>query len=131
MDYAKTCFAAWLENRGGAGAAEDAAILAQVKFIIERDGQSHFQNIDIPEQYVLNRLGFVKRNEGLPDEYIILPEQFRRELIRGYGEKHGARVLRQAGWLKIEWQNRSKTRRTLPGMGRQEVYVIQIPENED
>lgn len=128
ISYAKICFDRWLEKRGGPGAAEDAAILAQVKLIIERDGQSRFQDIKVDTQYIVNRLGFVDRSENDAIEYIILPEQFKAEFAKGYGEKRVTRVLNDAGWLRKDRSGRAKARRSLPGMGRQECYVIKIKE---
>lgn len=125
--YAKDCFASWLEQRGGAGALEDKAILAQVRAIIERDGQARFQDIGNPDTICINRLGFVRRNEDKPSEYIILPEQFRLEFAKGYSEKQVANVLRDAGWLEVGTEGRNKTRRSLPGLGQQRVYVLCLP----
>lgn len=128
ISYAKICFDRWLEKRGGPGAAEDAAILAQVKLIIERDGQSRFQNIKNDTRYIINRLGFVDSSKKDAIEYIILPEQFKTEFAKGYGENKVSKVLRKAGWLKIGDEGRMKVRRTLPDMGQRRVYAIQIPD---
>jgi hypothetical protein len=43
---AKTCFDAWLEQRGGSGVAEDSAILAQVALFVEQHGASRFQDME-------------------------------------------------------------------------------------
>lgn len=126
--YAKDCFEAWLEKRGGAGAAEDAAILAQVGLIIERDGQSRFEDLDNPNQHVPNMLGYRKNDNNGVCEYIILPQQFKNEFANGFSVNRVANVLDDIGWLCKDRVGRLKSRRTLPRFGRCECYIIKIQE---
>ena len=48
MRAAGACFSAWLEQRGGAGPAEDAAALAQVRGFLEAHGESRFTPLTTP-----------------------------------------------------------------------------------
>ena len=125
-----SCFNDWLAVRGGAGAGEDAAILAQVRLFIEQHGASRFQDMDNPNATCINRVGF-RRATGSGIEYAILPESFKSEVVKGYSERRAARVLTNAGWLCLERPGRFKARRTLPGMGLQDCFVVMLPENED
>lgn len=125
-----SCFNDWLAVRGGAGAGEDAAILSAVRLFIEQHGASRFQDIDNPAATCINRVGF-RRATGSGIEYAILPESFKSEVVKGFSERRAARVLTNAGWLRLERPGRLKTRRTLPGMGRQDCYIVMLPENEE
>lgn len=62
-------------------------------------------------------------------EYLILPESFGAEVVKGYSVRRAARVLADAGWLVIERANRMKSRRTLPDLGRMDCYVLVLPED--
>lgn len=125
-----SCFNDWLAVRGGAGAGEDAAILSAVRLFIEQHGASRFQDMDTPTATCINRVGF-RRATGSGIEYAILPESFKSEVAKGFSERRAARVLTNAGWLRLERPGRLKTRRTLPGMGRQDCYIVMLPENEE
>ena len=126
----KACFDDWLAARGGAGAQEDTAILAAVRLFIEANGASRFQNLDGPDAVCINRVGF-RRSTGTGNEFLVLPESFKSEVVKGYSERRAAKVLLDAGWLRLERGNRLKSRVSLPGMGRQDCYVLSIPEADD
>lgn len=126
-----SCFNDWLTVRGGAGAGEDAAILSAVRLFIEQHGASSFQDMDNPAATCINRVGFRRKDETGTTEWIVLPESFKSEVVKGYSERRAARVLTDAGWLRLERPGRFKARRTLPGMGLQDCYVVMLPENEE
>lgn len=94
---AERCFHDWLAARGGIGASEDAAILAAVRLFIEQHGASRFQDLDRIADTCPNRVGF-RRTRNSMTEYLILPESFRAEVVKGYAETRAVRVLREAGW---------------------------------
>lgn len=79
----KVCFDAWLSLRGGAGAAEDAAMLEQVTLFIEQHGASRFQDIDNPTATCINRVGFRRKTDTVT-EFYILPESFKAEVCKGH-----------------------------------------------
>ena len=126
-----SCFNDWLAVRGGAGAGEDTAILSAVRLFIEQHGASRFQDMDNPAAICINRVGFRRKDESGTTEWIVLPESFKSEVLKGYSERRAAKVLTNAGWLCLERPGRLKTRRTLPGMGRQDCYIVMLPEDEE
>lgn len=123
------CFRDWLAQRGGIGASEDAAILATVRLFIEQHGMSRFQDMDRCVDTCVNRVGFRQETHGVT-EYIILPESFRTEVVRGYSPRRAGTVLRNAGWLRMS-DGKSTTKRELPGLGRIRVYVMVLPDEPD
>lgn len=125
----ETCFRDWLAVRGGIGASEDAAILSTVRLFIEQHGMSRFQDMDRCVDTCVNRVGFRRETHGTT-EYIILPESFRTEVIRGYSPRRAGTVLRNAGWLRLS-DGKSTTKRELPGLGRIRVYVLVLPNEPD
>lgn len=124
------CFGDWLTTRGGIGASEDAAILAAVRLFIEQHGASRFQDLDSSISTCVNRVGF-RRTRNSMTEYLLLPESFRAEVIKGYEERRAVRVLREAGWLRTTAKNRLKSQERLPGLGRMRVYIVCLPDEQD
>ena len=129
LNCIEICFRDWLTARGGTGASEDTAILSTVRLFIERHGASRFQDLDTQMSTCINRVGFQRTRNGTT-EYLILPESFKSEVVSGYSERRAIKVLSEAHWLQTERQGRFKSRRTLPGMGRQECYVLVLPQEE-
>lgn len=120
------CFRSWLEERGGAGASEDAAILAQVRLFIEQHGASRFQDMDTEQANCINRVGF-RRKAGDMTEYLILPESFRAEVVRGFSPRRAAAVLRKEGWLHCS-DTKNSVVRELAGLGKRRVYAVTFPD---
>ncbi len=127
---AERCFHDWLAARGGIGASEDAAILTAVRLFIEQHGASRFQDLDRIADTCPNRVGF-RRTRNSMTEYLILPESFRAEVVKGYAETRAVRVLREAGWLRTPDKNRLKAQERLPGLGRVRVYIVRLPDDAD
>jgi len=128
----RVCFGAWLENRGGVGSSEDAAILSAVRLFIEQHGASRFQEVELPGATCINRVGFRRRGEDGTTEYLILPEAFSSEVTKGYSPKRAAEVLRVSGWLRVEREgNKNSIRQTLPGLGRVRVYAVTLPDDAE
>uniref|UniRef100_UPI0013EA88D7 DUF927 domain-containing protein n=1 Tax=Desulfovibrio sp. ZJ369 TaxID=2709793 RepID=UPI0013EA88D7 len=126
LGCAERCFQDWLTARGGIGASEDAAILAAVRLFIEQHGASRFQDLDRITDTCINRVGFRREVRGIT-EYIVLPESFRAEIIKGFSPRRAAAVLRNAGWLQLS-DGKNTTKRELPGMGRVRAYVLVLPD---
>lgn len=128
---ARTCFEAWLAQRGGAGAAEDRAILEQVRLFLEQHGQSRFQDVDKPDAVCVNRAGFRQTDEA-GTYFYVLGESFRAEVCKGLNHRRAAAVLLEAGLL-LKGDSQSFTRRPpmpLPGYGRTRCYILHIKEVE-
>ena len=123
---AERCFHDWLTARGGIGASEDAAILAAVRLFIEQHGASRFQDLNTQMSTCVNRVGFRRNVRGVT-EYIVLPESFRAEIIKGFSPRRAAAVLRNVGWLHLS-DDKNTTKRELPGMGRVRAYVLVLPD---
>lgn len=78
----------------------------------------------------VNRVGFRRKGEGGCTEFIILPESFRVEVCKGFSERRAARVLAEAGWLKLSQVGRLKCERRLPDLGKVRAYIVVLPEND-
>jgi uncharacterized protein (DUF927 family) len=108
VQAAYSCFKAWLENRGGAGAHEVRAIISQVKYFMEQHGESRFTPWDAEKgARTVNRAGFKKAidadvigkdgHDGW--EYYVLAETFGKELCAGFDKKLVIQVLREHGYI--------------------------------
>lgn len=138
FNAAGACFAAWLAERGSAGASEDMKAVDQVRGFIEKHGESRFTNIALitplseaegvlAASRTINRVGFKRKAETggqVRWEYLILPEMWKTEVCHGLDAVRAAKAVRDAGYLMTE-EGRDLTRKvSIPGEGRPRVYVI-------
>ena len=121
-------FHAWVEDRGGVGAAEDEQILAAFYEFIEAHGGARFQDLDSTcETIVRDRAGFRRKVPGAT-EYLILPEAFRSVIFRGLNARRAAFVLLENGLLQ-RGDGRNLARKVrLPGLGSNRAYMVRLPD---
>jgi uncharacterized protein (DUF927 family) len=136
LKAAGTCFKVWLDERDGAGPAEDMQALARVRAFIEQHGESRFTDITrslsndqhaFSKGKTFNRAGFKRKITGADGEkweYLFLPETWRGQVCKGLDPAHVASVVHDAGFL-IHGDGRNMARReTIPNEGRFRVYVV-------
>ena len=121
-----SCFNDWLAVRGGAGAGEDAAIVEQVRRILERDGGSRFQPITDKTGRWIDRLGFSETRDNEEMAFYVLPEQFKAEVIKGYSVRTAVVALQKAGVL-LRGPDRVTVKKRVPGLGATWCYELVIP----
>ncbi len=135
---ARVCLNAWMNERGGAGNFEGDAILARLRQVIERFGESRFTRwesaaakIDEHGPRTIDRLGFRKTLEhGLGDAlhttntYYVLPELWRSEIFRGMNINAVNKELLQRGVLEPGGDGKASSSIRLPGLGTQRCYVV-------
>jgi uncharacterized protein (DUF927 family) len=135
---ARVCLNAWMNERGGAGNFEGDAILARLRQVIERFGESRFTRwesaaakIDEHGPRTIDRLGFRKTLEhGLGDSlhttntYYVLPEAWRSEIFRGMNINAVNKELLQRGVLEPGGDGKASSSIRLPGLGTQRCYVV-------
>lgn len=123
-------FKAWIARRGGKGSAEVRNIIAQVRAFLEAHGESRFTAIDADERdrVVINRAGFWRQTLNADGEsvreYLIMPETFKSEVIRGQDLTFATTALIGIGALKRGGDGRDTQKPRLPGVGSKRVYVI-------
>lgn len=129
---ARACFAAWIGSRGTEGAAEPAAMLAQVRLFLAQHGESRLSPWrDADESHkprTINRAGFRKGGDddgGLA--YYIYADVFRTEVCAGFDSKQVARTLAQHGALRLASDGGFTRMERLPNKERARMYVI-LPE---
>ncbi|MET3678352.1 uncharacterized protein (DUF927 family) [Pseudomonas sp. UYEF17] len=143
LDSARVCLNAWLAERGGAGNMEGDAILARLRQVIERFGESRFTRwestaakVDEHGPRTIDRLGFRKSMEhGMGDTshttttYYVLPEAWRSEIFRGMNLNAVNKELLRRRVLEPGKDGKASTSVRLPGLGLQRCYVVvMIPE---
>jgi putative DNA primase/helicase len=135
---ARVCLNAWMNERGGAGNFEGDAILARLRQVIERFGESRFTRwestaakIDEHGPRTIDRLGFRKTLEhGLGDSlhttntYYVLPELWRSEIFRGMNINAVNKELLQRGVLEPGKDGKASSLIRLPGLGTQRCYIV-------
>jgi putative DNA primase/helicase len=156
---AGACFLVWLAARGGAGAAEDAIALAQVRAFLEAHSESRFTPLlpsatgsgpSPPElTRTVNRAGWrrhAKKDEGSSKnnvsdkqdvseqwEFLILPETWKSEVCKGLDGKRVAEILVERMLLLGATARHRAGLVTIPGEGKRRVYIVSgaILEGDD
>lgn len=126
---AQTVFKKWLDGRGGTGQTDAQNVIRQVRSFIEKHGASRFQNVGNPDEKVIDRAGFVLKNDAHEvTDFLILTEAFKSEVVRGFNWKFAARVLMDAGYLE-DAENKSKY--ISKGFGNMRVFTLSPKILED
>ncbi len=119
---ARTCFAAWLENRGGAGAQEECTALAQVAQFFELHGESRFSSMDGSDgPRTINRAGFKRVTAGRT-EYFVLPQVFKAEVCNGLDARYVARLCVERGLIEPRSNGQPSSPHRLPELGTVTCY---------
>ena len=126
LTASKACFSAWLTAFGGSGNREERELLAQVRAFIEAHGASRFEPAGGTDHVmpIRDRAGFVRADGTGGQQFLILPEQFRRELCKGYDPTWAARVLAENDCLLTQ-ADRFTCMERIPALGgSRRVYVL-------
>lgn len=129
-------FRDWLATRGGAGSAEVAAMLAQVRRFIELHGESRFTDWfrakDDHAPKTMNRAGF-RKLDATADQttYYVTDEAFRSELAAGFDHRAVARAIANAGILHRDPKGHDMRVERLPGMGPKRCYVLRFDGDDE
>ena len=132
---AAAMLAAWMLRRpGGAGSAEAAAMLEQVRRVLlaheaarfttlVKDNEGRWYEL-APERPVVNRLGWIKR-EGERVEWLIAAEAWRGEVCgpAGLDPTATARCLAERGFLRRDGRHLT-VNGSIPGHGKMRCYHI-------
>lgn len=148
---ARTCFATWLEGRGGSGNVEHVSILRQVSAFFQAHGNARFtpwhRANDSHAPSTINRVGLRKMIAGdgteinshtdhhkafgeavhptesdmIEQEYYVLPELYRNEICKGFDHRTVSKLLIKHGMLKPGKNSATRTER-LPGIGQISCY---------
>ncbi len=125
LNAAKIVFLQWMNGREGKGQSDAENAVRQVRAFLEKSGASAFQNVAYADEKIINRAGFIKRDEVTKQtEYLILPEAFRRDVCKGLDYRFAAKVLTERGYLDADKGSPSKVIYLSKELGRQRVYVI-------
>lgn len=119
---ASRCFADWLADRGGTGAAEIDSAISHLRATLERDGASRFQRSGSSE-VVHQRLGFIRETHD--DTEYMIPHESWKALMVGRDARRIARELADRGILKRDSEGRPDPKERVPGhKNSQRVYVV-------
>ncbi len=123
MQAIKTCFDAWINQRGGMGSNEETAILAQVQYFFERYGNSRFIT-DNPEDKTPHDMAGFRQD----DDYFVLPQVFNNQICEGYNSKTVIEVCLKNGLLIPAPSGKNVTLKRIHGLGVKRVYNFNISE---
>lgn len=138
LHSARVCLDAWLAERGGAGNLEGDAIVARLRGMVERYGESRFTRwdsiaakTDDHAPRTADRLGFRRTmDHGIGDSlytsvtYYFLGTTWRDEVFKGMNLRNVNRELVARGILEPSGDGKAAQSVTLPGMPKGRVYVV-------
>lgn len=126
-DAAKTCFDAWLANRGTDQALEPKTIMEQVRLYLEQHGDSRFtkwEDQGLDDRVTINRAGYKRITNG-ETKYIVFRETFKTEVCKGLDPKSVSGILVDQGWLETDKIGNPTKPVNLPGTSRStRCYVL-------
>ncbi len=122
---AAACFRAWLERRGSAGDHDIEVGIRQVIAFIEAHGSSRFEPAwqDCAER-VINRAGFRRRDDNKHWEYMVLPEQWRSEVAKGFDPRALAGAMIERGLIIPASDGKAAKPVKVPYHGTVRLYVL-------
>lgn len=127
---ALACFRAWLDNRGGAGAAEIDHGIAAVRSFLELHGESRFaaknpKGEGDRERVTVNRAGFWDdEGEHGTRRYFVLPQAWKGEVCKGFDAQAVAKAMAERGMLERDSTGHLQQKPRLPGLGPTRCYVV-------
>ena len=124
----------WLAGRGGAGASEDGAAIAQVRAFLELHGSSRFEMIRETTEgqevlgdghrAVISRAGFFRMDHAVKQRvFYVMPEAW-KEICAGIDPKRTARLLADRGMLRRDSAGGNSCPVNVPTIGKMRVYVV-------
>ena len=122
---AARCFADWLLGFGGIGNHEERAIIQQVQAFIEAHGSSRFESMTADRERINNRVGYIRQVGNDAREYLIFPEQFKREVCKGFDYRQVSKVLTAHNIITPDADGKAtRPTRTPDGNKLVRLYVI-------
>lgn len=118
---ARTCFDAWMLERGGDVASEQLRALNQVKEIIQRYGESKFQLANCPGlsgERISDRYGFRTQDNNDGTEYWIFPEVYNSVLCNGFDQREVTKALIERNFLILDSGGKSSVSKKFSDMNK-------------
>ena len=120
MGAAGRCFQDFIAARGGTGAAEVSAGLAQVRQFFQAHGSSRFETWGetAGESKVINRAGFRRKDEQTGEwSYYVFQEVFKGEVCQGFNLKMILGELKALRLLLVQDAEHLTVKPRIPGLG--------------
>jgi uncharacterized protein (DUF927 family) len=124
---AARCFRAWFDRRGSAGDHDIETGIRQVIAFIEAHGSARFEaawDLGVERVININRAGFRRRDAQGAWTYMILPEQWRTEVVRGFDAAALARAMVARGLIIPSSDGKPAKPVKVPGHGAMKLYVL-------
>jgi putative DNA primase/helicase len=122
---AAACFHAWLEKRGSAGDHDIETGISHVIAYIETHGSSRFEAAwENGVERVINRAGFRRRDAEGPWTYMVLPQQWHMEVVKGFDASALARTMVERRLIIPNSDGKPAKLVKVPGHGAMKLYVL-------
>lgn len=121
---AAQCFKDWLVARGGVGSHEVQDGIREILTLIEKHGNSRFQDMDNTAEKVHDRVGW-KRSIGDNVEYLMRMETFQSEILEGSRNvKSVIKAAIEVGLILPDKDGKATRPVRLPSLGQTRVLCI-------
>lgn len=118
------CYNAWIEQRGGTGAAEVRDALDRLRHFIEANGSSRFRWWEDEKEKICNRAGFRRKIDADAVDYYFLPSVFNAEICAGHNRKQVVSALIEIGVLVPGSGGKYSASYTVTGEGKMRLYRL-------
>lgn len=117
---AARCFRDWLDARGGTGAAEVTAGLAQVRQFFQAHGAARFETWGeaADASRIVQRAGFRRKDEATGEwSFYVFQDVFKAEVCQGHNAEMVLRELKARGLLLTQEAKGLTVKPRIPGVG--------------
>ena len=123
----RQCFQAWIDDRGTTEGYEIEEGIKQVQAFFEAHHSSRFALMDsdknfLPEQKIINQVGFKRKTQGDVYEFFVFPQIFIKEICKGFSHQEICKELVARGFLIRGGENQFVKNQRLPGTGQKKIY---------
>lgn len=117
----------WLSNFEQVGHFEDREMILHVKSFLEANETSRFESCTpdpLHPEKIAHRVGYWKINDQGEKLFLVMPEQFKNEVCKGYDSRKVAKALQVNNLVEHDYEKLSKTVRLPARKGTLKVYAV-------
>lgn len=119
------CFKDWITHNPNMQEHEEKQMILHIKHYLETHGANRFIYITFADtDRTPHRVGYKKKNANDVFDYLILAQNWEKEVCKGFNAKDVARALKKQELLECKETMRPSYKLTIPTMGLTRIYHI-------
>lgn len=119
------CFKDWISHNPNMQEHEEKQMILHIKQYLETHGANRFIDMTFADtDRTPHRVGYKKKNANDVFDYLILAQNWEKEVCKGFNAKDVARALKKQELLECKETMRPSYKLTIPTMGLTRIYHI-------